>query len=82
MVHDESESPLQFQKQRVTDLPTCRRINIPNPREEKTEVVLANIKAISLKATEEYMTKYCDNKGNILESNISKDERKAMKSLN
>ena len=81
MVHDESESRLQFEKQRVTDLPTCRRINIPNPRDEKTEVVLANIKARSLKATEEYITKYCDNRGNILDSNVSSDERKAMKSL-
>ena len=81
MVHDESESCLQFEKQRVTDLPTCRRINIPNPRDEKTEVVLANIKARSLKATEEYINKYCDNRGNILDSNVSSDERKAMKSL-
>ena len=47
-VYDEETATLSFNKKRVTDMKTCRRIHIPEPREESingtpVEVALANI---------------------------------------
>ena len=43
--------------------------------------MLANIKTKVLVATEEYINTHCDNKGNILNSNVDKAQLSALKSL-
>ena len=80
-VHNEAEVSVDFSKQRVTDLPSCRRINVPEPVDNKTEIVFANIKARIATRTEEYITLKCDEKGNIKDQNLCEDELAAIKSL-
>ena len=36
---------MDFSKRRVTDLKTCRRINIPETGEDDKEIILANMKS-------------------------------------
>ena len=71
-VMDEASKEVKFSKQRVTDLPTCRRIEVPEAREDDTEVVFANMKTRLSKVTESYIKEKCDNKGNIKEQNVGK----------
>ena len=80
-VMDETSKEVKFSKQRVTDLPTCRRIEVPEAREDDTEVVFANMKTRLSKVTESYIKEKCDNKGNIKEQNVGKQELDGLKSL-
>ena len=57
-----------WNNKRVTDLKTCRRIEIPEPREESingtpVEVVLANINSRAENFTKQYISKNCDKNG-------------------
>ena len=45
-VFDEESASVDFSKQRVTDMSSCRRINVPEPIDENAEIVFANIKVI------------------------------------
>ena len=56
-VYDEARGVLDFAKQRVTDMPTCRRITVPEPRGETEEIVFANIKSRFSAATAQAWTK-------------------------
>ena len=82
MVHDETNATINFSKQRVTDLPYNRRIQVPEPRDEMIEIVLANIKSRSASAAKQYTEDNCDKSGNIIKNqNLEKDELAALASL-
>ena len=80
-VHNEADKTMDFSKLRVTDIPECRRITVPEPMEDRVEVVLANIKSRISEATDKYVKENCDDKGNIRKGNISKEETEAVRSL-
>ena len=43
-IYNRSDGAIQFSKLRVMDLPTCRRITVPEPRENDDEIVFASMK--------------------------------------
>ena len=59
---------------------SCRRITVPEPEDEDTEVVFAAMKEEVVGVTKAVMEEICDDKGNILKQNISK-EMKALANL-
>ena len=68
-------------RERVTNMPFCRRINIPDPGSEEVEVVYQSMKAEIDTATKEYINRNCDSKGNLKTSNIDKETRDGIRSL-
>ena len=80
-VYDEAGGVIDFAKQRVPDIPTCRRITVLEPRGETEEIVFANIKSRFSTATDQYMRDNCDNKGNIINQNLSKSQLDGLRSL-
>ena len=62
-------------------MPTCRRITVPEPRGETEEIVFANIKSRFSAATAQYMRDNCDEKGNIVNQNLSKSQLDGLRSL-
>ena len=41
--YDWNSKELDFRNKRVTDLPTCRRVNLPGPQDEDNEIVMRNM---------------------------------------
>ena len=80
-VHNEAEAKIDFGNQRVTDLPTCRRIIVPDPVDEKSEVIFANINARISAVTLEFLENNCYKNGYPLEQNLSREQRNALKTL-
>ena len=80
-VYDEANATVMFSKARVTDFPSCRRITVPEPEDEDSEVVFAAMKEEIVGVTKSVMAEICDEKGNILKQNISKVEMKALRNL-
>ena len=80
-VYDETNNQVDFKKARVTDFQSCRRITVPEPEDEDTEVVFAAMKEEIVGMTKAVMAEICDDKGNILKQNISTEEMKALANL-
>ena len=80
-VYDVAESTINFSKQRVTDLPFNRRITVPPPRDDTSEIVFANMKTRIINAAQRYIDLNCDSKGNIRNQNVDKSELEGLKSL-
>ena len=80
-VYDEIKGEVKFARQRVTDMPSCRRINVPEAKEDQAEVVIANMKTRLANVTKQYIKDKCDNKGNIKQQNVSKEVMEGIKSL-
>ena len=58
-----------------------QRIMIPEARDDNIEVVFANMRTRIDNATDDYIRKNCDIKGNIKDSNIDKEEAAAIRSV-
>ena len=85
-VFDEETSTLSFGRKRVTDMKTCRRVVIPEPREESingtpVEVALANINSRGENFARQYIKKNCDKNGFHRNQNLSQEEADGIKSL-
>ena len=80
-VHDVAESTINFNKQRVTDLPFNRRITVPPPRDDTSEIVFANMKTRIVNAAQRYIDLNCDSKDNIKNQNVDKYELEGLRSL-
>ena len=80
-VYNEPAGTMDFTKQTVTGLPTCRRIFVPGPASDHVEITLAHIKQGIDLITDKYIKDNCDSKGNQKASNLSKDEVAGLKSL-
>ena len=85
-VFDEETSTLSFARKRVTDMKTCRRVHIPEPREEAingtpVEVALANINSRGENFARQYIKKNCDKWGNHRNQNLSEEQAEGIKSL-
>ena len=53
-VYSELEHKLSFSKRRVTDMSSCRRLNLPDAGTAQVENILANLKGRILEEGEEY----------------------------
>ena len=62
-VYSEGEHKLTFSKRRVTDMSTCRRLNLPRAGSAREENILANLKGRILEAGLKYITSKCDRNG-------------------
>ena len=80
-VYDGPAGTMDFTKQTVTGLPTCRRIFVPGPASDNVEITLAHIKNGIDLITDKYIKDNCDSKGNQKDSNLSKEEIAGLKSL-
>ena len=78
-VYDTNKNKLEFRKQRVTELPTCRRIHLPEYEDERFEIHLKILKEEMMDEVKEYIANKCDNKGNIKKTNLTKTEERGLK---
>ena len=70
---------MSFSKRKVTDIPTCRRVTLPKPVDEKNEVVMRNMKLKMMEAFQSYKSENCDEKGNIVKTNLTRENRIGLK---
>ena len=75
------ERKMEFSRRRVTDMPTNRDINIPEPAEQNIETVLDNISSKVNAVANNYIKTKCDKRGNILEQNLKPEQQRGLKSL-
>ena len=80
-VYDDSTHKLDFNKQRVTDMKSCRRIRLPQPTDTRTEVIMVNMLQRVLEKTKNYRETKCDKKGFPRQNNLSKIEKEGLRSL-
>ena len=80
-VYDVAESTINFSKQRVTDLLFNRRITVPPPRDDTSEIVFANMKTRIVNAAQRYIDLNCDSKGNIKNQNVDKSELEGLEEI-
>ena len=59
-VFEEDSATMSFANKRVTDIKTCRRINVPDIADEQTELILANMKTRAVGETRTCIQKNCD----------------------
>ena len=72
---------IDMTKMRITDLPTCPEVILPEPRPNDQESQLEAFKTEVMNITKEYIKEKCDDKGNLKEKNLSKQETKGLKQL-
>ena len=80
-VYSPRDKTMKFEKRRVTDMKTCRRIIPPTPLSTEETIVLKNMTDRIRKETKEYITKSCNKKGMPKKNNLTKDETKNLRSL-
>ena len=74
-VYDNQRQVMDFKKMRVTELPTCRRIMLPEPQEESIEIEMRSMTQRLKDVVSGYKTEFCDRKGKIKQDNLSTKER-------
>ena len=74
-VYDAENNKMEFKKRKVSDIPTCRRITLPEPIDEGIEIGIRATKQRMMDVIKEYKEKYCDEKGRIGNSNLTKAEK-------
>ena len=80
-VYDHYSNTLNFEKRRVTDIATCRRVYPPPPLPTDMTIVLKNMTDRILSTTREYIKTACDRKGIPKVQNISGEEEEGLQSL-
>ena len=80
-VLDEDAATMSFAKRKVTDMKTNRDINVGEAVDSVTETVLASLSASVHAVAAKYIASYCDKYGNIIETNLTKEEIGGLKSL-
>ena len=60
----------------------CRRIEVPEEiKDSKVEIAIASAKSKLENITEKFISEKCDQRGNILENNLTHEETQGLKSL-
>ena len=72
---------INYAGMRATEIPTVQRLYTPNPGTVEEEVIMENIKMKMINTAREYMKEYCDEKGNIKNNNLSKEEAEGLKEI-
>ena len=82
IVYNEETSSVDFRKKKVTEMSQCRRIETPEElKDSKIEIAIASVKSKLSNINEEYISEKCDQRGKILETNLTNDEITGLKSL-
>ena len=81
IVFDEENTLMDHSKERVTNMPFCRRINILAPASKRNEIVIASMKQEIDAVTREFITEKCDSRGNQLDQGHDKEMRPGLISL-
>ena len=81
IVFDEENTLMDHSKERVTNMPFCRRINILAPASKRNEIVIASMKQEIDAVTREFITEKCDSRGNQLDQGHDKETRPGLISL-
>ena len=77
----ESTNTVDYANMKATDIPTVQRLYPPKPGTIRQEKILENIKMKMLNTVMDYKDKYCDDKGNIKNSNLSNEENDGLKEI-
>ena len=72
---DTQSNRLSFDMKRVTDIPTCRRIQLPDPEEEDIEVEIRSMTQRMKGVVAEYKREYCDDKGRVKSNNLTEQQK-------
>ena len=78
---DNTSTAFNYANVKATELPTLQRIYAPKHADIRKEKAMDNIKEKLLSKVSEYKDKYCDDKGNIKNHNLSRTEQKAIKEI-
>ena len=81
IVFSEENARMDHSKERVTNMPFCRRINIPAPASERNEIVIASMKQEIDAVTREFIAEKCDSRGNQHDQGHDKETRDRLISL-
>ena len=80
-IFDVETGIVNYSLRRVTEYPTVRRLIPPTPACVEIEASMLSMKELLLMKTREYLDEFCDNKGRIKESNLSKEVRTGIKEI-
>jgi hypothetical protein len=78
---DASKKVLNFRNLKATDLKNNKRINILETGNDEEEIRMNTVKTELKEVYKKYMKEHCDDKGNVLENNLSVEQFKAIKEL-
>jgi hypothetical protein len=80
-VYDKEEKKVDLRNQRVTDLKTCTRTFPPRVAERREELKIQAQRSAINDETERYVKDKCNDKGEIKEGNLSKEEKEGKKKI-
>ena len=72
---------VDLSKKRVTDLKINKRVMLTDPRPAGEEATLLVRRGRLIEVAKKYISKRCDKKGEVIESNLSEQERRGLKKL-
>ena len=78
---DASKKAINFRNLKATDLKNNKRIYILETGDDTEEIRMNNVKSELKGVYIKYMKEHCDDKGNMLENNLSVEQVKAIKEL-
>ena len=76
-VYNDDLNTLDYRKAAASELKSFRRVNMPDPVEEKEELKIQILKNKLENTIKEYQIQHCDTKGNILNDKSNSEEDKA-----
>ena len=76
--YDSNSKVLDFRKKRVTDLPTCRRIVLPEAQGEDNEVVMRSMTQRLKSTVSTFKREQCDTRGRVKWDNLDTRQRKGL----
>ena len=80
-VCDEDTKTVNFRNLKATDFKNNKRINIVEENDDKEEIRMNHVKNELKEVFIKYKKEHCDNKGNLIDNNLSVEQLKAMKNL-
>ena len=72
---------LQYSNLRATDIPTVQRLHEPKQGSLRQEVVMESTKEKLIECARKYKSTHCNDKGEMKDQNLSKEERQGLKQL-
>ena len=72
---------LQYSNLRATDIPTVQRLYEPKQGSLRQEIVMESTKEKLMECARKYRSTHCNDKGELKDQNLSKEERQGLKQL-
>ena len=80
-IYDPDTKTLDLRKLRTTDIKTNRSTIMPKSGKADEETLLLSRKAVWLRAARKYIEMYCDEKGEVKDTNLTQQEARGIKKL-